>query len=550
MQQFVRVVKLTNIGGRADYISNPDRQEYIVIVSSSIDWDPYQEFERSHQKTNTPNNEGREVIIALPNEWDKLPSADLQNKVNTLAEIAAGKSTDLQWAVHWNKDKTNLHLHVIFSERQKTQDAGTYDRDVYLTDEGKVARSKKDRAKDDFGEDKPPVHYKGEDKGGFTAKDTRYKEKKWIPEMKQAVKEEMTRQGVSIDERNPLSQFHQGKGKESFLIAQKNAVIRENNERLGVLTSHDPVQAENAKSKIVQELKERKVPLIGSNDTGLVIYSMDVSRIAILLALVKQRNKFIDAIKRLFGKDVERQDAPIGKPEPEPTPAFSMTEILNAGREYYIQTLALQERRTPEELAIVTAPANCRTALKTFVESHEQYRSAKYERERYKLPFFNKAEKLAAENEMRKAARTCLDSFETLVKYGVSKYLDSMEIRPLSMSSEEMNAIKHRAEQEIKRLQRTADHESRFMPPAPHGSQEAQKAAKTRFDELSNKVPSEYIEATNRSLNDVWEALNTDIRQFTSSSLTKIREMGQKLREDRTVQPTRDRSYQDRGVER
>jgi len=39
-----------------------------------------------------------------------------------------------------------------------------------------VVRSKSDRAKDAQGGDKPPVHRKGEEKGGFTVKKTNYKD--------------------------------------------------------------------------------------------------------------------------------------------------------------------------------------------------------------------------------------------------------------------------------------------------------------------------------------------------------------------------------------
>ncbi|MDE5834593.1 MAG: MobA/MobL family protein, partial [Ruminococcus sp.] len=66
MQSFVRMSKLTDIVGRADYISNEKRQEHIIVERSYADWKPYQEYERSHQKTNKANNEGRELIIALP----------------------------------------------------------------------------------------------------------------------------------------------------------------------------------------------------------------------------------------------------------------------------------------------------------------------------------------------------------------------------------------------------------------------------------------------------------------------------------------------------
>lgn len=140
MKGFARVTKLSSVGGRADYISNPDRQESIVAASAPVDWKPYHDYEMANQKTDRRNNEGREVVIALPNEWAALSRGELSRRAEKLAVTAAGKDTDMQWAVHWNKAHTNLHIHVIFSERQKEKEPGRWDRDIYLTDDGKVAR--------------------------------------------------------------------------------------------------------------------------------------------------------------------------------------------------------------------------------------------------------------------------------------------------------------------------------------------------------------------------------------------------------------------------
>lgn len=233
MKSFARVTKLSNIGGRADYITNERKQEAILAKSEAVDWKPYQDFEKANQRTATANNEGRELIIALPNEWSKLPPAELHARANIIAQTAVGKSTDLQWAVHWNHDRTNLHIHVIFSERQKEKSVGRWDRDIYLTDDGKVARKKADRAKNQDGTDKPPVHRKGEEKGGFTAKDKAYTTKGWLADTKDRLKQTFTeRWGVNIEKSAYLHQYHEGKGKEAPAIRQKNEVIRAVNRRL------------------------------------------------------------------------------------------------------------------------------------------------------------------------------------------------------------------------------------------------------------------------------------------------------------------------------
>lgn len=265
MKGFARVTKLSNVGGRADYISNPDRQEMIVAKSAPVDWKPYHDFECSKQKTLSSGKsiEAREVILALPNEWRKLPPGELSRRAQQLAVTAAGKSTDMQWAVHWNKAYTNLHMHIIFSERTRDKTPGTWDRDIYLTSEGKVARKAADRARDPNGNVLPPVHRKGELKGGFTAKDTKYKSVDWIPQMKEAVKEKFAEYGIDIEKPEFLSEFHEGKGSQSAKIRQKNVAIRITNANYKKFSAEQPnvskKQTFKAKSKAVAAAKKGKV---------------------------------------------------------------------------------------------------------------------------------------------------------------------------------------------------------------------------------------------------------------------------------------------------
>lgn len=263
MQGFARMSKLTNIRGRADYISNPARQEHIVIQSAAVDWQPYHDYEQANRKSAKANNEGREIILALPNEWAALPHEDLSAMVAHLAQAAVGKSTDLQWAVHWNKEHTNLHAHIIFSERTRTA-TGVYDRDVYLTDDGKVARRKADRARDKDGNIKPPVHRKGEPKGGFSAKNPMYKDRKWLKSMKTDVYQLMEFFGATIDKPHPLHQYHEGKGSESAAIHKKNEHINRLNKWLNFYEKHGfefPYPPSDGFQKMFTTLMQPKVSL-------------------------------------------------------------------------------------------------------------------------------------------------------------------------------------------------------------------------------------------------------------------------------------------------
>ena len=195
--------KLSNIFGRSDYISNPNRQENILAKSASIDRKPYQEYERTHKKSSKANNEGRELIIALPNNWSEFSEPELTAKMNELAQQLLPQQ-EYQWAVHWNKGHTNLHTHIIFSERNRAygNNNDVWDRDIYLTQDGKVARRKSDRAVDKNGNVKPPVHRKGEPKDEgkpkFSVKDTKFKSQKWLQQVKDSVIDFYQKYGITI----------------------------------------------------------------------------------------------------------------------------------------------------------------------------------------------------------------------------------------------------------------------------------------------------------------------------------------------------------------
>lgn len=259
MQSFVRMTKLSNISGRAGYITNSEVQEEIVIVSEAVDWQPYVQYERANQKTSVKNNEGRELIIALPNEWEQLRPEDLKVLVQHIAETAVGKSTDMQWAVHWNKDRTNLHVHIIFSERTKETEIKRWDRDIYLTEDGKIARNKVQRARDADGSILPPVHRKGDIQGGFTAKDTQYKRKGWLQDKKQQLIELYEKLGVTIDKQGVLHQYHEGKGTDSAKIREKNEAVKYNNKLFEAYLKQYNLAPEPLKKQMQEASQQAKV---------------------------------------------------------------------------------------------------------------------------------------------------------------------------------------------------------------------------------------------------------------------------------------------------
>ena len=182
-----RLSKINNVVGRADYISNPDRQEEIVLHKCKMihTWEEHHDFERSHRKSQVANNEALEIHLALPNELSSNRSK-LEEICDNLVSELIGVNKDFEYAVHWNKKRTNLHVHILFSERENQVDLEPklYKRDVYYNFESKKL-SKKTDPKAEL------IHRKGEiqkDKDGnvkyetdiFKSKDKKFVSKSWV----------------------------------------------------------------------------------------------------------------------------------------------------------------------------------------------------------------------------------------------------------------------------------------------------------------------------------------------------------------------------------
>lgn len=119
---FSRMSKIQNAAGRSDYISNTSRQEEIILHENHKQhtWQEYAEYEKANQRSASANNEAREIIVALPNDLAEQPEK-LSGLCQEIAKQTLGENRDYEFAVHWNKDRTNLHAHILFSERERVQ---------------------------------------------------------------------------------------------------------------------------------------------------------------------------------------------------------------------------------------------------------------------------------------------------------------------------------------------------------------------------------------------------------------------------------------------
>lgn len=275
MYTYVRSVKLPDIRGRSAYITNKTgrhKDEDILCVGGpTSDWLPYVHYEKQHQRSSEQNNEGRELTVALPNSWGSFIGKPLlKSRADNLAQKLLGKNSDYQYAVHWNSSHTNLHMHLIYSERikrsqtnEKAPTSDFYDRDIYLTNDGKIARKKADRAVDEQGNVKPPIHRKGEPKNvDFSAKDTKYKSRAWLQEVKKVISRTFALEADKKHVTNYLHTFHEGKAPAAAERTKAiNSSIRAMNKWLDE-RKKEGYTLKKAGDKVYNELYKRTVGII------------------------------------------------------------------------------------------------------------------------------------------------------------------------------------------------------------------------------------------------------------------------------------------------
>lgn len=134
----MRIQKITNGRGSIKYITRDSKGEILASYStqSMQEWEilfdfNQQKFEEEKQKGNwttaQKNKDGKDAqaveaqmfVVALPNDKAK------QNPEELIKELAddwvSEHQTDCYIALHWNKTHTNLHAHILASERKKKE---------------------------------------------------------------------------------------------------------------------------------------------------------------------------------------------------------------------------------------------------------------------------------------------------------------------------------------------------------------------------------------------------------------------------------------------
>lgn len=268
-----RVTKISNAEGRSEYITDEKRQEEIVLHNENMQysWEEHSAFEKAHQKTNVANNEALEVHIALPNKLADRPG-DLRKICDDLAHEIVGGNKDYEYAVHWNHNRTNLHVHILFSERENQMDLEpkVYKKDIWQDkDTHKLAKANSENAE--------LVHKKGEiqrDKEGnikyqadiFKAKDTKFIKSSFVHEKNRIVEKIMKSYGYNLEYHDKYSPYiaqkklYKGASKDYLEKAKEwNAAVQRYNEGVKQHIEIEPIQLENYKAikkEVLENVKE------------------------------------------------------------------------------------------------------------------------------------------------------------------------------------------------------------------------------------------------------------------------------------------------------
>lgn len=214
---FVMESKLHDVKGRVDYISSPKRQENLYAVFSNVE-DSYWELlseqsQRDFTKSGTEGTciEARELIIMLPPSLIDYDHEILLKYMTSkfLEKYGVGCCA----ALHHNKSKTNLHIHLIFSEREIRQEVERKiaSRNMFYNEKGKHVRTKKEIL-DEGGNLRPgcKIIKKGEvyETNFFHPKKEEFKSNAFLENMKQIMTDAINE--IVKDENEKLQVFQKG----------------------------------------------------------------------------------------------------------------------------------------------------------------------------------------------------------------------------------------------------------------------------------------------------------------------------------------------------
>lgn len=346
---YARVSKITYAVGRADYISNPDRQEEIVLHKANMKytWQEHSRFEQE-QKQGKSNSvkikngkrkkdkiiEALEVVIALPNELNDNPQ-ELERVCDSLRHSIIRGKNDYEYAVHWNKAHTNLHMHLLFSERENNMERTpkVYAKDIWQDrDTHKLAKANADNAvlvhrKGDIQKDKEGnIKYHDEP---FKAKNRRFNSSSFIQEKTKIVQSVFERYGFYLSIQSKDSPFLSQKKlykdyPEEYrtVVEDYNKVVREYNNAVFQHIRREPSKA----YEYWQQRQEIEKSVLEAHKEGFFDYTYPVFSPKAIDIVREKLRAVLEALK-VYKDKIAQKIAPKAQEKPVKAVAPKVQEI-------------------------------------------------------------------------------------------------------------------------------------------------------------------------------------------------------------------------------
>ena len=191
---FIEMAKLHTLSGRITYISSHAKQEHLYeVYATEPDKAFWRELAKCNQEefeksgTNGKCIEARELMIALPESFINYDHDYLLKRMTD--EFKKRYGVECFAALHHNKRKTNLHIHMIFAERKRLEQPveKVATRNMFYDERGHHVRTKKEILDGDGNIRKDcKIIKKGEvyERKIFTVKDGRFKQESFLDEAK------------------------------------------------------------------------------------------------------------------------------------------------------------------------------------------------------------------------------------------------------------------------------------------------------------------------------------------------------------------------------
>ena len=384
---YARATALTNVGGRIDYISSPEKQEHLLAFSDGAAdladgkyWRLLAQECKAANKHAAPGTkmcQGRELIVQLSNALlDRLKPEQIVETVERSFRERYNRPCAV--ALHWNKDMTNLHMHVVFAERDLLQEPEIKiaPRALFFDEQGK-RRYKKGEILDDAGELRPGCRIikKGEEyeRHYFSAVDPAFSDRKWLRDCKTnwvlPLRNGELRGDVTITEYDrssgKLAQQHVGKVSEvdSPEARRKAARIQQYNEAAREWNRH--IDQGHVPPKTIKRIQE-EISMAPRRNNILLFY---LQRLKDLLA---------ERFQRISAQAQSRPAAPAPeRPKPSPVPSFTALIAADAALQER-QKAANQAKRAVDgdqgreiNYALITLPETLRNTLKEMRQALE-----------------------------------------------------------------------------------------------------------------------------------------------------------------------------------